>query len=87
MGLRKLYLCSDDEGSTVIFLLFADSFKCNLVLLPFLNHDFTLKPLSLEGIHKTYHVGITAADHLSTYAVILYRLHEVLQVSQSEIEE
>lgn len=72
MDSRKLYLCSDDEGSTVIFLFFADSFKCNLILLPFLYHDFTLKPLSLQGIHKTYDVGITAADHLSTYAVILY---------------
>lgn len=56
-------------------------------MFQFLNHDFTLKALSLEGVSKAVHVGIAVEDHLSTYTILLYRLHEVLQVSQSEIEE
>lgn len=32
-------------------------------------------------------MGIAVEDHLSTYTILLYWLHEVLQVSQSEIEE
>lgn len=42
---------------------------------------------NMEAISKAYHVGMAVEDHLSTYTVPLYWFCEVLQLSQSEIEE
>jgi len=72
MDLRKLNFFYAPAVSTVIFFVFAASFKCNLILLQFLNHDFTLKVLSLERIPKAFHMAIAVEDHLSTYTILFY---------------
>lgn len=70
--MRKLIFCYADAVTTIILFFFAASFKCNLILFQFLNHDIALKALSLEGVSKAVHVGIAVEDHLSTYTILLY---------------
>lgn len=69
----------------LVWSLFYASFKCDLFWLWFLS-NFKLKSLFLEAI-RIYHVGMSVEDHLSTYTTPLYLFYEVLQLSQSEIEE